>query len=295
MKILITGANGFAGKNLICYLSNLGHEIFGTFREDDATNLLLNSKITWVKVDIGKELIELGPVDVIIHTAAVHEFSRKSPNCMEYVNSNIQSTVNLAEFAKKCYVKLFIYLSSIAVHGRVTTPILSEESPLFQPNIYGVSKYMSECVLERYKGIFPSVILRLPGLVGPKCDQRRPLIATILQKALKHQDISIYNKSSVFNNITDVFDLGRVISVLIDQKFYKFEVFNLATCKPIQLIEVVKQIINVCKSKSIIVEEYTSHQSFHLNINRLLQNTTFKPKSTESLIDNFVFDNIKQF
>ena len=292
MRILITGANGFAGKYLVSFFSKLGHEVFGTYRGAVVPPFSSNSQITWVKVDLGKDLIDLPPVDVVIHTASVHEYSRKSPNCFEYVNSNVQSTVMLAEFAKRSSVNLFIYLSSISVHGKVTTPVLSEETPLFQPDIYGISKYMSERILEKYKQVFPTVVLRLPGLIGPKYEQSRPWIATVLQKALKHQTIYIFNKNSLFNNVTDVNDLGRVISVLIDQDLSEYEVLNLATSKPIKIIQVVKQIIYNCHSKALIVEKNTSKKSFHLNIERLRQKTGFEPKTTKFLVEKFVFQNI---
>jgi nucleoside-diphosphate-sugar epimerase len=292
MKILITGASGFAGKFLVSYFAKLGHEIFATYRKTLGFPFPSESQITWIQVDIGQVFLDLDSVDVIIHAAAVHPFSRKPPSSIDYITSNIQSTAYLAEFAQSCSVKLFVYLSSISVHGTITTPLLSEDTPLSQPDLYGVSKYTSERILEKYKHVFPTVVLRLPGLVGPKYERNRLWLATVLQKALEHQPIAIFNKDHLFNNVTDVFDLGRGILFLINQWKSGFEIFNLASRKPIPLIEVVEQIRHLSHSQSAIVEKNTSQQSFHVNIEKFQQQLYFEPDMTESIIERFVLSNL---
>jgi len=97
------------------------------------------------------------------------------------------------------------------VHGEIKILILNEDTPLSQPTLYGISKYASECILERHEDDFPTVVLRLPSLVGPECDALRPWLSTVLHKALTHQPISVFNKDHLFNNVTDVFDLARTI------------------------------------------------------------------------------------
>lgn len=50
MKVLVTGANGFVGKNLCAELENLGYQLYKYSRESDIEELDLYTK----KCEIGR-------------------------------------------------------------------------------------------------------------------------------------------------------------------------------------------------------------------------------------------------
>ena len=75
MKILITGANGLVGKDLVKYLSK-NHKIFAIFR-NNKKNLYKNKNVKWVKLDL-KDKIKLNvKPDFIINCIASHTVSTK--------------------------------------------------------------------------------------------------------------------------------------------------------------------------------------------------------------------------
>lgn len=150
MNILITGATGFIGRQLIETLSS--HTQFELVAAIRSKNNTLSNKIKTVEID------DLGPnnvwsdaldnVDVIIHTAArVHVMSENTKGpLLEFRRVNVDGTLNLARQAAAAGVKRFIFVSSIKVNGESTNlnqPFTEDDSP--EPvDPYGISKFETE-------------------------------------------------------------------------------------------------------------------------------------------------------
>ena len=67
MRILVTGANGFIGKKLVNYLTGKKHHVIPLQRNKNDNKCscdLLDP------IETKKTLEKIGPVDIIIHTAA---------------------------------------------------------------------------------------------------------------------------------------------------------------------------------------------------------------------------------
>ncbi|MCQ1528601.1 SDR family oxidoreductase [Lutispora saccharofermentans] len=151
MKILITGANGFLGKNVYNKLSER-YEIKGTYNRYKSKDL--------VKLDLSdsKSILELlnsyNP-DVIVHTAAITDLNQceKQPYIAKIVNTN--STNTIAKWCKDKNTKL-IYLSTDYVFDGENGPYRekSETGPL---QIYGYTKLMSEILIEN-RGINYAIV-----------------------------------------------------------------------------------------------------------------------------------------
>ena len=102
MKILICGANGNVGKDLVYFLSKK-FKIFAIYR-NNKNHLLKNKNIKWIKSDLKNEIkLNIKP-DYIINCIATHTFSQKR-NLIDYYNSNLKSVSYLINFSKKKKVK----------------------------------------------------------------------------------------------------------------------------------------------------------------------------------------------
>ena len=79
MKILICGANGNVGKDLVYFLSKK-FKIFAIYR-NNKNHLLKNKNIKWIKSDLKNEIkLNIKP-DYIINCIATHTFSQKRNVC----------------------------------------------------------------------------------------------------------------------------------------------------------------------------------------------------------------------
>lgn len=136
MRIVITGATGFIGKNLILALKSLpSFEILEIGR--DATDQQITSQLT--------------NADVVFHLAAVMRSSNSED--FKIVNEGLtQKIVSILESLKKS-VPIF-FTSSIQAEAN---------------NEYGISKRNAENILEHYSRNFsvPVFIYRLTNTFGP--------------------------------------------------------------------------------------------------------------------------------
>ena len=74
MKILITGANGSIGSDLVKLLSK-EHKIFAFYRTPNIiTKKLKDKNIKWIKQDLKKKITKNIKPEIIIHGVVAHPF-----------------------------------------------------------------------------------------------------------------------------------------------------------------------------------------------------------------------------
>jgi len=174
MKILVTGASGFVGSNLIEYLND--KECYGVVALiRSSRNLHSGLNVEYRYFDLDDQNIsqmDLSDIDVIVHCAGrahVMKDLAKDP-LAEFRAVNVESTLNLARQAAEAGVKRFIFLSTIKVLGENTVlgkPFTNDDK-LEPQDPYSVSKAEAEIGL-REIGSNPSmdiVIIRPPLVYG---------------------------------------------------------------------------------------------------------------------------------
>lgn len=174
MKILLTGGNGYVGREVarllmgqhrVCILDSLrsGRLRFSS-REME--------QIDFIKADIRNEkaiqpAIAAFAPDAILHLAAIHYIPECEDNPALTIDTNVVGTMNLLQACPQgCR---FVFASSGAVYkpdGRMHR----EASAILEPtDIYGLSKLQGEHYV-RYMGAkraLSTVVVRLFNVVGP--------------------------------------------------------------------------------------------------------------------------------
>lgn len=171
--ILVTGANGFVGKELCAILSR-NCKVRGAVRNLLDANFLNDVELVGGELSSGTNWTDvLTRVSVVIHCAArVHIMNDHADDSLiEFRQINVDGTLNLARQAAEAGVKRFVFLSSIKVNGEQTAPCLPFTADQ-QPNPgdpYGVSKCEAEAglrTLAQESGM-EVVIIRPPLVYGP--------------------------------------------------------------------------------------------------------------------------------
>ena len=284
MKILICGANGVVGRDLVYFLSKK-HKILATYR-NNKKNLFKNNNIKWIKCDFKNKInIKFKP-EFIINCLATHTFSSKQ-NFIEYYNSHILSVFNLIEFSKKNLVKKIINFSSMNVYGKVTTGLVTEKEQPNNPNMVGITKFIGEKIL---KNTYLDIVnLRLPGILCIKNTKEYPIISRFIETLKKNNKITIYNKDALFNNVTDTLELSKLIERIFVKKKLTYKTFNVAASKPIKLNKVISLLNKKIKSKSKIVYLTKKNQSYLISTSKLKKHLNFLPSSTEKIIERNLY------
>lgn len=169
--ILVTGASGFVGGELVRQCRSAGQSVIGLLRSPQEVpwpRLVVSdwrNPAAFAKACEGR--------DVVVHCAArVHQMQETSQSPLEaFREVNVHATLALAEAALTAGVSRFVYVSSSKVCGEETLPgaPFSEDSPLHPEDPYGQSKAEAEQALRAIGHRFPGgvVIVRPPLVYGP--------------------------------------------------------------------------------------------------------------------------------
>lgn len=259
MRILVTGSTGFIGSNIMTYLENSGHIVFGCGRKQ-----IESLKDRYFVRDLVKDPVNVD-VDVIIHTAALSP----SENAMfqDFFDNNCLATMNLLRYAKHRNVKRIIYMGAVSSYGDVDA-ILREDSPHNGPGDYGLTKYVAE-KLVKDSGI-PYYTLILPGVVGTGC--RNNWIMNTARKLHRHEDVTYYNGQGLFNNILEVQDLCKYVGQLIQDETKKSDTYLLGSSERMSVEEIVSYMKDRLSSNSQLYCIDQKRNSFYLDVGKAMSN-----------------------
>jgi len=185
MKILVTGATGFIGSNLVKELSgNKNYKILCLVRNYKKAKALkpLGAKLIYADTSQQHTLAKLAGegIEIIFHCAGYVGNNRRL-----LYKSNVLSTENICRLGLKLNIEKLVYLSSVAVvSGNPQVP-LTEGLPYNATNIYGESKIQAEKkVLEfRNKGL-KAVILRPAMVYGQAEPHLLPKLCFLIRYSL---------------------------------------------------------------------------------------------------------------
>jgi nucleoside-diphosphate-sugar epimerase len=239
-------------------------------------------------MDLSDGLDGLAPVDAIIHAAA-HTHLIPDSTAQDYIRSNVLGALNLAEYAKRVGAAALINLSTISIYGQVRVSQLDEETPLEGPEMYGLSKYTAEMIFKEHAVDFPSVSLRLPGVVGD--GYFTPWVGQLLTKAGAGLPLSIVNADSMFNNVVDLQELHRLVSWLLERGLSGGNVCNVASSKPLTIRAVAELVKEGLDSASPVIERPSDRQPFTISIEKLKHTFGFEPTPTRAVIQRYVARN----
>lgn len=150
MRILLTGANGFIGKN-----------IMDDFKEFDIIPFSLKNNPV--------SDIDFSDIDIVIHLAALVHQMKGAPD-VEYFRINSDLTFELANAAKNNGVKQFIFMSTVKVFGEGTKEgqPWNEYSECKPTDSYGKSKLEAENRINTLADKdFHISVIRTPLVYGP--------------------------------------------------------------------------------------------------------------------------------
>jgi len=133
-KILITGANGSYGSALWKIAKEWGYEVY-------ATDMMDLEAEDYIKADITdpesiKPLADLG-IEAVIHTAGIIDMTKTEL----HQKVHIEGTSNLIDLFKETDLKVFVSVSSAAIHGGTREDVfITETTPRTLKDSYTTSK-----------------------------------------------------------------------------------------------------------------------------------------------------------
>jgi nucleoside-diphosphate-sugar epimerase len=206
MKIIVTGANGFIGRNLVQHLC-ASHDVFAVVRTPDQA--LQRNAARSIVMDLEQPIDEkaLPVAAAIVHLAQANVPFPESADRLLAVNTI--STHQLLKYARRVGVRRFVLASTGDVYGNRVGP--SRESDWPAPaSFYAVSKRAAEMLANAYSDSIEISVLRLFQPYGP--GQSNRLIPRLAERIRQHQAVLLHKEDRP--RMTPIFIDDVVIAIV---------------------------------------------------------------------------------
>jgi UDP-glucose 4-epimerase len=228
MRVLVTGATGRVGANLVMALIKRGYSVRSMVMPNDPKE----SKLSGMETEIAyadlrdAEAVEkaVNGVDAIIHSACLMSRPSDMPKST-YFDINVKGTMFLLESAVKRAERIhrFVYVSSDAIYPAAYDPLytpVDERHPKRPHDEYGMIKALNEDMVMVYQREFGlKVTIVRPGAIAA-CDEilhnwTAGLVVALFQRAMRYKcgPLFIPDAEGVIEEIKRKVDgdMGRVV------------------------------------------------------------------------------------
>jgi len=233
MKIMVTGAKGQLGRDVMIQLATTGHQYQGVDQDDfDLTD----------QAAVFDYVNNYRP-EIVIHCAAYTAVDKAETEKERCYAVNVNGTAYLAQACQTINAKLLYISSDYVFDGSGDTPfeIDSQPAPI---NYYGLTKYQGELEVQKHLDRF--FIVRASWIFG---NHGHNFVKTILNLAKKQPEIRVVNDQ--VGSPTYAYDLAKLIlDLVVTDKYGIYHVTNEGFCSWYQFAT---EIINLsgCPTKII--------------------------------------------
>jgi UDP-glucose 4-epimerase len=264
-RILLTGATGFIGKNLVEKLSRAGYQFNGVSKSGGMLNGTLINALDCTDQEALNRYCEDKSFDGIIHLAASLSSSFYDETARLSVVQNVKMTMNLLEVFRKQSGGVFIYASSTSVYGYPERLPVTEETPAKPNGFYPLGKFFGELLCQQYQKEHNLciAILRISAPYGPGM-RRETVIDKFIRQALLSEAITLYGTGSRSQDFTYIEDVVNAIALAYEAK--ATGIFNISSGTSTsmkQLAEIVLSILPKSKSKVIYSGTDDPQEDYH--------------------------------
>jgi len=278
-KILITGADGNLGRQIIDVVDKLNYNYLGISRTKSRHNII-KCDITNSK-QISKIIMKFKP-SIIIHLAGPGGNVECQNDPKNAISVNVLGTLNILEASKKINSKI-IFASTREVYGNSIKKI-SEKMKLKPKNINGVTKMLAENLILSYskENKNPYIILRFTNFYGETYADKG--ISGMIKKSITGEKILVFGGQQKIDLI-HFNDVVKIIIKAIDYK--KSEIFNIGSGESISILSLIKKIEKISGKKiGYKIKKYRAFEckKIYVNIEKAKKELDFK--TSMSLEDN---------
>ena len=290
--VLVTGAAGFIGSNLVTELFNTIEEItivgldsvndyydvsikeYRLKEIEKVASAKVNSKWIFVKGNLAdKELIDNlfteYKFDVVVNLAAQAGVRYSITNPGAYIESNLIGFYNILEACRNNPVEHLVYASSSSVYGTNKKVPYSTDDKVDNPvSLYAATKKSNELMAHSYSKLYniPSTGLRFFTVYGPA---GRPDMAYFgfTNKLIKGETIQIFNYGNCKRDFTYVDDIVTGVKHVMMNAPEKengedglplppYRVYNIGNSSPENLLDFVDILQQELIRAGVLPEDY---------------------------------------
>jgi UDP-glucose 4-epimerase len=239
LRVLVTGAAGFIGSNMVDRLLSAGHSVAGfdnlsTGQMQFLEGALASRQFTLHQADLldRKALAQaMGGAELVFHFAANADVRFGTEHPRKDLDQNTVATWNVLEAMREKDCKRIVFSSTGSVYGEPDIFPTPETCPFpIQTSLYGASKLAAEGLIQAYCEGFgmQGYIFRFVSILGERYSHGH--VFDFYQQLAEHPEhLHVLGNGHQRKSYLYVQDCIDAIFIALDQAKDKVNIFNLGT------------------------------------------------------------------
>ena len=283
MKVLVTGANGQLGYDVVKELQRQNIECYGASRQD----------FDIVDFEVMEKFITNYMPDAVIHCAAYTAVDKAEDEQGLCQLVNASATENIAEICKKINAKM-LYISTDYVFDGTKDGFYEVDDKPNPINVYGKTKLIGEQVVQRILEKY--YIVRISWVFG---EHGNNFVKTMLRLGRKYKELNVV--ADQYGSPTYTADLAPLLVDMIQtEKYGIYHATNEEVCTWAEFAEEIFKIAGMdVKVNYITAAEYPTRAkrpiNSRLNKEKLNRNNFSKLRNWDEALKEFLMINENEF
>ena len=258
---LVTGGEGFIGRNIISRIRDIGGEAYSldiSGKPDFRISITDRRKFN----GINKKF------DGIFHLAAITSPPQFETNPDKGLRVNVNGTYNVLDFARKHRVNKVVLASSSAIYGDTREIAVESKYPDRYQNLYPVTKIVNELFSRHFslRNEVDCVSLRYFNTYGPGENTKGAYaspISKFISSALKGKDIEVFGDGTQSRDFIYVKDTAAA-SIAAYKHGKAGESYNIGTGITTSFNDIAEMVKAISKSDSKIVHVKNPFRNYQM-------------------------------
>jgi len=242
-QVIVTGATGFLGEELVRFLHEKNWKILALGRNKKKLLSLNQLGIQTQTVSLenfNPEITDFKHIDIVFHCAA---FSSAWGSEKDFEKVNVRGTQNVVEWCNRHAVKRLVYISSTSVYFDFTDSVNIDERkklPEHFVNAYARSKYCAEQAIKNSATVnLETVVLRPRGIIGKGDSAILPRVLKVMRKGW----FPLLKKGDALVDLTHVKNVVQAVYLASIAQDVSGGIFNISNQEPLSVRELLIRII----------------------------------------------------